>query len=425
MAPYYVGSTLDTIGRSMQADRDTEARSAIAQQEQQRLAMGQFLQALQHQQAQEQNQQQFMQELAYRKSAQDQQSQYQHDLLGLRRNELDFSQNGYSPIQSWEQAFRERELASKERVAEMQSKMGVPRVEEERFKQNAISERDDRLAMENVQAENAAAQTKAAEYNALAEQIRGEAKRLKDTGNEWFTSHSSADEKSRLHLNKLQGLIEALRTDTRPGQISPTPDGKFQPVLRNFVPRTSAFGNQPNGFNPVQRFDSEAGANGQTIPAPSRLGGPVQAPVTDKPIRVQTSDGRIIPMMSSNFAEAKQRDPGVKIVSVMSPLSNPSGPVGTAQVSAPAPMDVDKAQMELYRTTQPMRDTPYGTINNAGAANYPFRIRQEYNSPKRFGSSDYSAIIEALQNADYDTQVKIGPDEISRAIEIARMLKEY
>ena len=51
---YYVGSTLDSLGQGMVADRATDARLQAARMEQQRLAFQALQQALLQQQAQRQ-----------------------------------------------------------------------------------------------------------------------------------------------------------------------------------------------------------------------------------------------------------------------------------------------------------------------------------------------------------------------------------
>ena len=264
----YVASNLSDLGRIMQADRENQTKSALGRMEQQRLQQQALMQQLYQQRAQEQQQSQFLQELAMRRDAQQQQAQYQQGMLGLRQKELDFSQNGITPAMQWDDNYRNAALLNQLEVAKINAGRNDPTVAAMRVRQEAETARDAALALENWEAEKSAAETKAAEYNALLNSIKGRTPGKIDELDNLTTWRSTAENKAKEWENEeMRKLIEALRADTRPGQISPTPDGKFQPVVRPRPSMPQSMGS-PNGFNPTARFDTEVNA-GQGIPAPA------------------------------------------------------------------------------------------------------------------------------------------------------------
>lgn len=284
---YYVGSTLDTLGQSMVADRATDARLEAARMEQQRLQFAALQQALMQQAQQRQQAQQFQQELGLRQSAQDQDNAYRTAMLGLQERQF----TGLTPAQDAENRYKYAALENQLKVAQATQD---PRLQVEIERRSSMEAMDKALALENWEAETAASKAKAADYNASAQEIERQAaeiERKKGWGPDDPASRKV--EADALRSQKYAELVANLRADQRPGIISPDATGrKFVEVLRP---------------KPVSRLGSPV--------QPPQIG-PVQneAPLRDVPVKVRNSRGQVFDIMSSQWPLAKQRDPGAVLL---------------------------------------------------------------------------------------------------------------
>lgn len=249
----YFGTSLDTIGNNM-------ARTQMAGKENQRLAVAQLLQALMQREQQAQQQRQFSQEMQYRNTGQQQDNAYKQALLALERQKQDFSQTGYTPEQEWHHNYLMEELKQRPDLYRLQSGNMNGSALAALINQLGIGNRDSNLAQEAWEQEKAAAEAKAAEYNARAKAISDEASAaLKNKS--WYTRESTAqaDAQSKRRIG-FQTLMEALSQDKRPGIISPDATGtNFVPVLPKTAPSRGQVpvipgllqgGQGTNGMNP-------------------------------------------------------------------------------------------------------------------------------------------------------------------------------
>lgn len=322
---YYVASDLNTLGTNMSQDRATAARLQAAQMEQQRLAYAAFMQQLQQRQAQQQQAQQFQQELALRQSGQTQENAYRNAMLGLQKQQQEFAQTGYTPEQEWMRQFREKEIESKERIAQYgQNQIGQQALAA-MINQQGLTSRYGQESQEIREAEEAAVKAKQSQYNAILDQIDIEAKeveRKKSWG--WNDPQSRKIEADQHRSTKFAELMQALQLDRRPGDIALNPQTRrFESALP--VRRPS----QAGGVNPLTF--GQLGTNGATQLDPRQaaliqaLQGQAQPqiqsnnapPVTaiSRPIRVRASDGRIWIISNQQQLEAiRARDPGAVVV---------------------------------------------------------------------------------------------------------------
>lgn len=360
---YYVGSNLSDIGRAMQEDRGLASREEMARMENARLQQAALMQALERREASERQSQQFAQELALRQAAQQQQQGYQNQLFDLKKQEFEFNKNGTTPAQEWENTYRNQALVNALEIAKLNAGRYDPRVAEEGLKQDALNERDYRLALENVDAENSSANAKASEYNALANQIEQDIQQKQSSrAGEWFTTEGTAKQEAEAaRTERFQALLQSMQADRRPGNISTDATGRrFVPILRA---KPQPYPSMRGGYNPIQAGAGGQPANGvqgQAQGAASgggiRMGDPTQKiptpqAVEDKPIQVMDSTGRVFTIMARNFPVAKQRDPGIQIVT----QGTPSGPSRAAVIGSSGPGGSSPA------TPQP---EPYGILNS-------------------------------------------------------------
>lgn len=244
---YYVGTTLDTIGNNM-------TRDVMSQRENERLMQAALMHALAQRQQQEQAQQQFQQELAFRNQQAQQQNAYQNALLGLKQQEFQQQATGFTPRDVADQTYRYAALENALNIAKQQSQIPSQQAAAAMINQQGLTFRDMQLAKEAADAENAAAQSKAAEYNARAKILDdAAAEYAKQRGSEWFTRQSTANQEAQEKIRQgYSDLLAALSQDKRPGTISLDASGKrFVPITRNVAAPQMQFGfNQ--GMNPVQ-----------------------------------------------------------------------------------------------------------------------------------------------------------------------------
>lgn len=286
---YYVGTTLDTIGNNMAKDRAIQSQTEIARMEQQRLQAQAVAKYIQDMAMREQQQRQFMDELAFRKQAQDQQNAYQQALLRLKDKEW----GQMSPAQTADDRYRYEALANALKIAETNTKARDPRVEAAKIIQDETSKREQAFAAEEAEAFNEASKAKAARWNQrfklLDDQLEQE--RVEKAG-EWTTTERGANAWLRAEKPKRYAALinELQQLDKSVGDVIPDSTGtRFQPVARR-VP-------------------------GAQIPGTQVPGQPTsQSPVGNLPIRVQNSRGQIFDIPASQWAAAKQRDPGVRMI---------------------------------------------------------------------------------------------------------------
>lgn len=292
---YYVGTTLDTIGNNMSADRATAARAQMAQAEQHRLQYQALQQALMQQAAQQQQAMQFGQDLQFRRDAQQQEAAYRNSLLGLRQQDA-----------AQENTYRYAALENALKQIEAQAKLQDPRVAAARIIQDETTKRDLAIATENAEAENAAALAKASQYNALLDTIKKEAEEVAKKHDPW--GWTTAEDKTRAGAEheraRFNEVLAMLPGDRRPGDIGFNPAAnRFEPVLRR-IP----------------------GAQQQANPLAPQPQTTTTSTQRDVPIKVITSDGRTWDALSSQWPAIKQRDPGARLVGGPSPINTPSAP---------------------------------------------------------------------------------------------------
>lgn len=231
---YYVGSNLSDLGRNMVSDTMNERDNAVRQQEQQRLAYAQFIQAMQQREAQQQQSRQFQQELAFRGQGQQQNNAYQQALIDLQRQQQNFAQTGTTPAQEWQNQFGYAQLRNQLDIAKAQQgaigQQGIAAM----INQQGITARDASMAQETYDASEASAKAKAAQYNALLEQIEQDATQVEKKHDPW--GWTTAEDKKlageQYKRSKFSELIQAMQLDKRPGDISPNPATKrFEPTL--------------------------------------------------------------------------------------------------------------------------------------------------------------------------------------------------
>lgn len=239
--PYYVGS-LDTIGNNMSRDYATDAQLRAAELQ----ARNQFAQILQQAMQAQQNRQQqggqFDQEMAYRNAALQQQGQLRGQELGQNQGQFDANLN-------YMREALKQQLANQLDLGRMQysSDRNDPRVAAALIDQQGRTARDQAELDAGAELFNNTAQAKAAQYNALLENLAQEAKQIGRDKGSWLPwDPSEKDAEAQAKRAGMTQLINSLSADKSAEGVSfDQVQGKFVPVLRTrrqIAPQA----NQPN-----------------------------------------------------------------------------------------------------------------------------------------------------------------------------------
>lgn len=325
--PYYVGSSLDTIGNNMSRDREMEARAAMAQQQARAQQAAVLQQAMLQRQQMAQQQQQFQQELAARTAQQQQAAQYQNSLLGLKEREL----TNFGPRDVADQQYRYDALKNALEIERTRANAIDPRLAVENRRQQEINARELAGAQEAWDYNDVATRTKANQYNALVDQIEAEATKVEKKDGWGFDDPESRKiAADNIRRTKYAELMQMLMADRRPGDIAPNPvTRKFEPVL---PPRPGGQRINPSGVNPGLANNPvgfRVGTSTATGSVPINAGSGL--PDVNTPIKIRASDGKIWDTTAGMFQLFKQRDPGAQIISPSSsPMVNPQPVVSPA-----------------------------------------------------------------------------------------------
>lgn len=317
---YYVGSNLSDIGRFMSMDRDSEERANVARMEQNRLAAAQIAKALQ-------DRQQFEQELAFRQMAQNQQNQYQNALLGLKQREMDFGQSGISEAAKLDDQYRYAALRNAIELGQIRQNTTDPRILEEKERQKQINNRAFQEAMDNFDYETNASISKAADYNARAQEIENQAKAIESAKHFRFgNAEKNKIEADKYRTEQYAALHAAQSVDRRPGTISPDATGRrFVPI----TPRRPVHPDQPYGMPQVPgvpRNGPLPGLGGGQFYNPAAAISPSGRGVM---VQVRLSDGRRAEIPDSSWPAVQAQDPGAVLITVNRPGEGSYGATGS------------------------------------------------------------------------------------------------
>jgi hypothetical protein len=260
--PYYVGSSLDTIGNNMSRDYATDAGLRAAEL-QARNQFAQILQqALQAQANRQQQGDQFNQELAYRNAALAQSG-------NLRGQELSQNQGQFDSNLNYMREALKQQLASQLELGKMQFPperwtQPDPRAIAAQIEQQGRNVRDEAVLNQEIEQHNLNAQSTANRYNELLKSLAKE----KDG---WFTFESTAKQQAwnqllnSLNSNAGEAILIQPETVEQNGKVQ----HRFKPILRDKVklnqPQPSQ---QPGGagggglgqiLNLIQRLISSGG----------------------------------------------------------------------------------------------------------------------------------------------------------------------
>lgn len=228
---YYVGSSLDSIGNNMSRDYATDAQLR-ASELQARNQFAQILQqAMQAQQARQQQGGQFDQEMAYRNAALQQQGQLKGQELGQGRTQFD--QN----LAYMREALK-AQLQNSLDLGRMQysSDRNDPRVAAALIDQQGRTARDQAELDAGAEMFNNNATARAAQYNALLDNIKQQALVEGKAKNKWmpFKDDVNKDKQSEVTRTGMNTLLAQLSADKQAEGVS------FDQVQGKFVaiPRT-------------------------------------------------------------------------------------------------------------------------------------------------------------------------------------------
>lgn len=321
--PYYVGTTLSDIGSNMSRDRGYESQQAIAQMEARQRQFAMMQQAMLERQRMAQQQQQFAQEMAFRGAGQGQDNQYRNAMLALKQQEMQNQTNGFSARDQADNTYRYAALQNALDIEKQRASLQDPRLQVERERQAALTARDLTQAQEAWDYAKVSADTKASQYNALAEQIEKEATEKEKKQSFGFDDPESRKLVADKHRSeKFAELMAMLQSDKRPGDVTPNPITKrFEAVL---PPRP---GGQQQQNKPLPGLGGGAYQFNPIAPQPQQQAAPTVD--ANKLVKVRASDGSIWNAPVGALKAMKDRDPGLQILNTNQPPPQPRGATGS------------------------------------------------------------------------------------------------
>lgn len=321
---YYVGSTLTDLQSGMNRDRQLD----VAAEEQKRLQMAALMQALQQQRAQQMQQQQFNAELAQRAADRQAQMAYQNQLLGVRQGAL---REDVAAREAMDK-YRYADLRNKLNVARIESRATDPRLEIEQLRQKELADRDLAKRQYDWDQLKSFSDQRLAYYNQLLSDAEKKIGKTDPVGPNFLRDVSGIKEKLwEEEVGKIRSEVGSdpelniglvydptvkrfiLRLPPRPGTVTD--------VIRQGGAAGQTAPSQPGAqVNPVPIQPATTNA-GPTLPGWSPVnqappGPPIEGLVSNATgtYRVQLSDGTIGTIPGAALQAAKQRDPGLVVL---------------------------------------------------------------------------------------------------------------